>query len=96
MDGEVEFILHRLAPDEEPPDSTQGSVQPATIRLGPRMGRIVARRGHLTLLPADSAYRFSAATPSVLLMQTIEGEGTQYRWAEICQTPLTVASRRIN
>jgi len=52
---------------------------------GPRMGRIVARRGHMSLLPAHSAYRFSAATPSVILLQTIEGEGTIYRWGEICQ-----------
>ncbi len=85
MDGEVEVILHRLAPDEEPPDSTQGSVQLGHDPMGPRMGRIVARRGHMSLLPAHSAYRFSAATPSVILLQTIEGEGTLYRWAEICQ-----------
>jgi hypothetical protein len=85
MDGEVEVTLHRLAPDEEPPESTQGSVQLGHDPIGPRMGRIVARRGHMTLLPAHSAYRFSAPSASVILLQTIEGEGTIYRWGEICQ-----------
>jgi hypothetical protein len=85
MDGEVEVTLHRLAPDEEPLESTEGSVQLGHDPIGPRMGRIVARRGHMTLLPAHSAYRFSAASPSVILLQTIEGEGTIYRWGEICQ-----------
>lgn len=86
MDGEVEVTLHRLSPDEEPPESAQGSVQLGHEPTGPRMGRIVARRGHMSLLPAHSAYRFNADKPSVVLLQTIEGEGTVYRWAEICQT----------
>jgi hypothetical protein len=86
MDGEVEVTLHRLAPDERPPESTEGSVPLGHEPSGPRMGRVVARRGHMTLLPANSAYRFQADAPSVILLQTIAGEGTLYRWAEICQT----------
>ena len=50
------------------------------------MGRVVARRGHLTLLPAGRAYRYSSQGPAVLLIQTVEGPDTQFRWAEICQT----------
>ena len=50
------------------------------------MGRVTARRGHLTLLPAGRAYRYSSPGPAVLLIQTIEGPDTQFRWAEICQT----------
>jgi hypothetical protein len=50
------------------------------------MGRVVARRGHLTLLPAGRAYRYGSGRPAVLLIQTVEGVDTQYRWAEICQT----------
>ena len=50
------------------------------------MGRVVARRGHLTLLPAGRAYRYASGRPAVLLIQTVEGVDTQYRWAEICQT----------
>jgi len=53
---------------------------------GPRMGRVVARRGHMTLLPVHAAYRFRADKPSVVLLQTIEGADTVYRWGEICQT----------
>jgi len=54
---------------------------------GPRMGRITLSRGHQALLPAGSAYRFvNVGAPGVLMLQTIAGPLTQYRWAEICQT----------
>jgi len=86
MDGEVEVTLHRLAPDEAVSADTQGSVRLGHDPAGPRMGRVVARRGHMTLLPANSAYRFSAQWPAVILLQSLDGEGTVYRWAEICQT----------
>ena len=85
MDGEVEITLVKL--DESPlPADAQGSVALAGEPAGRRMGRVVARRGHMTLLPAGAAYRFSAARPSVILMQTIAGPDTQYRWAEIAQS----------
>ena len=49
------------------------------------MGRIVLRQGHMALLPANAAYRFAAPTaPSVILLQTILGDDTVERWAEIC------------
>ena len=48
------------------------------------MGRVVARQGHLVLLPANAAYRFSAANPSVMIIQTILGDDTVQRWDEIC------------
>ena len=50
------------------------------------MGRIFLKHGHQALLPAGSAYRFTATKTGVLLMQTIAGPLTQFRWAEICQT----------
>jgi hypothetical protein len=50
------------------------------------MGTVTARRGHLTLLPAGRAYQFTSARPAVLLVQTVTGPDTQFRWAEICQT----------
>src|SRR5215217_5491266 len=53
---------------------------------GPRMGEVIARRGHMTLLPDGAAYRFSADRPGVILMQTIEGPDTVFKWAEIVQT----------
>jgi hypothetical protein len=49
------------------------------------MGRIVARRGHMVLLPGGAAYRFSADPPGVLLQQTVAGPDTQFRWAQIAQ-----------
>lgn len=84
MSGEVEFTFRTVA---QPPDLPKsGSVALAGEPEGELMGRVTARRGHLTLLPAGRACRYSAAQPSVLLVQTIEGVDTQYRWAEICQT----------
>ena len=48
------------------------------------MGRIVLRKGHMALLPAHAAYRFSSQAPGVILLQTILGDDTIERWAEIC------------
>jgi hypothetical protein len=53
---------------------------------GPPMGEITASRGHMTLLPSGAAYRFHADRPGVILMQTIEGPDTVFKWAEIVQT----------
>ena len=50
------------------------------------MGEITARRGHRHLLPSGAAYRFHAEVPGVILMQTIEGPDTVFKWAEIVQT----------
>ena len=38
----------------------------------------------MTLLPANAAYRFRADAPGVILLQTILGDDTVERWAEIC------------
>jgi hypothetical protein len=84
LDGEVEFTLRTLnAAESLPPNGSVGVAEGAT---GTAMGRIVARLGHLTLLPAGRAYRYGSSRPAVLLIQTVEGADTQYRWAEICQT----------
>jgi hypothetical protein len=50
------------------------------------MGRVVARRGHMTLLPVGAAYQFHANRPAVILLQSQEGPDTIYRWADIIQT----------
>jgi hypothetical protein len=85
VDGEVTIDL--LDPTEPlvDPDTT-GSVAIDGEPTGKPMGRVVARRGHMTLLPAGRCHRFTATHPSVILLQTIEGPDTAYRWAEICQT----------
>ena len=84
LDGEVEFTLRTLGGSESLP--ANGSVGIAEEATGVAMGRVIARRGHLTLLPAGRAYRYAASRPAALLIQTVEGPDTQYRWAEICQT----------
>jgi len=86
MDGEVEISLLKPADPSIVPSHREGSVRLTGEPPGRRMGVITARRGHMTLLPAGAAYRFHAARPGVILLQTIAGEDTQFRWADICQT----------
>lgn len=85
MDGEVEVDLVVL---DTPlaPTGKAGSIAVDGEPAGRPMGRIVARRGHMALLPAQAAYRMRAAEPAAVLLQTIAGDDTVERWAEICQT----------
>jgi len=85
MDGKVEV---RLVKPERPlvPDDKDGAVRLEAQPQGKRMGRILAGRGHMALLPKGSAYQFHAESPSVVIVQTIQGEVTLERWAQICQT----------
>ncbi|HKE73510.1 MAG TPA: hypothetical protein VKB57_07835 [Acidimicrobiales bacterium] len=85
VDGEV--VVDLLDPAEPHVDAgAQGSVAVAGEPEGTRMGRITAGRGHMALLPAGRCYRFTAERPGVILLQTIDGPDTVYRWADICQT----------
>ena len=85
MDGVVEVDLVAL---DQPvaPAGKDGSIRLDGEPAGRPMGRIVARRGHMALLPANAAYRMRAARPAAVLLQTIVGDDTVERWAEICQT----------
>jgi len=83
LDGEVEVRLVRL--DQPLAESgKKGSVAVDGEPTGTPMGRVVARRGHMVLLPANAAYRFHADRPGVILLQTILGDDTVERWADIC------------
>jgi len=83
VDGDVEVRLVKLdAPLA--PAGKDGSVRIDGEPVGRAMGRVRARRGHLTLLPANAAYQFHADRPGVILLQTILGDDTVERWAEIC------------
>jgi homogentisate 1,2-dioxygenase len=63
----------------------EGSVKLKSDPDGPKMGRIILRHGHQALLPKGSAYRFSnRKKPGVLIMQTICGDHSVEKWAEIC------------
>lgn len=84
MDGEVEIRLVKLeeklvAEDHEGTTMLEGNPK------GKKMGYIVARRGHMALLPKGSAYQFHSAKPGVILLQTIRGDLTAERWKDICQ-----------
>jgi hypothetical protein len=83
LDGEITVELVKLDEPAVPVDKS-GSVALDGEPAGRPMGRIVLRRGHMALLPANSAYRFSADAPAVILLQTVLGDDTVERWAEIC------------
>lgn len=89
MDDAGTEVLVELVKLETPvaADDVEGAVLVDGEPVGPRMGRIHLKRGHQALLPKGSAYRFvKDGDPGVLLLQTIGGELTRYRWADICQT----------
>jgi len=84
MDGEVEIRLVKL---DRPAtsDDHEGTTMLEGTPNGRPMGRIVARRGHMALLPKGAAYQFSAARPGVILLQSVSGDLTIERWKDICQ-----------
>lgn len=85
MDGEV--VIELLDPDSVLVDAdSQGSIGVDGEPTGSPMGRITMRRGHQALLPAGKCYRFHCDDVGAILLQTIEGPDTVYRWSEICQT----------
>ncbi|MBM3818508.1 MAG: hydroxyquinol 1,2-dioxygenase [Acidimicrobiia bacterium] len=86
MDGEIE--VHYVKPDQAPVAANkEGTVKLSAEPKGTKMGWVKIRRGHQALLPAGAAYQFRAAgKPGVLLVQTILGDATVEKWAEICQT----------
>lgn len=87
MDGEVEIHLVKLDADQCIPDAEHlGAVLVRGEPRGQRMGWMKLKRGHQALLPKNTAYRFRAARPSVVVIQTCKGELSVERWAEICQT----------
>lgn len=85
MDGEVEIRIQKLA-DGQAATAERGSNALDGEPGGPRMGKVIAGRGHMTLLPTGAAYQFHAQRPAVIMLQTQEGPDTIYRWAEIIQT----------
>ena len=74
MDGKVEVRL--LKPDRPlAPDGKNGAVALTGAPGGRKMGRIIAGRGHMALLPKGSAYQFHADQPSVVTIQTVHRSG---------------------
>jgi hypothetical protein len=83
MDGSVVIELVKLDAPLVAADKN-GSVKINGEPIGKKMGRITLNRGHQALLPANTAYRMIAATTSVILLQTIQGDDTVEKWSEIC------------
>jgi len=81
MDGEVRI-------DYIDPDVTlavgDGTYLMGDEPAGKRMGHVILRRGHQAILPSRRAYRFSAARPGVMLIQTILGPLSVEKWSDIC------------
>lgn len=85
MDGEIEVELLKLdKPDAVAPPNKRGTVLAGDNPAGRKMGFVKCRRGHQVLLPKGAAYRFKAARPGVIILQTIEGELSVQKWREIC------------
>ena len=87
MDGELEIHLVKLEGEQVVPDTEHnGAVLVKGAPKGPKMGWMKLKRGHQALLPKNSAYRFKAGKPAVVVLQTCKGDLSIERWAEICQT----------
>jgi hypothetical protein len=85
LDGRVEIELVKLdQPGSVVAPEKKGAVKVPGEPAGRKMGWIKAGRGHQALLPQGAAYRFKAANPGVLLLQTIEGDLSVQKWADIC------------
>jgi hypothetical protein len=83
MDGSVVIELVKLDTPLAAADKN-GSIKVGGEPVGKKMGRITLNRGHQALLPANTAYRMTAANVSVILLQTIQGDDTVEKWSEIC------------
>jgi hypothetical protein len=79
----VEFVKLNNA-EAVAPASKDGTVAVEGEPQGRHMGTITLRRGHQALLPKGAAYRFRSAAPSVMVQQTILGDLTVQKWAQIC------------
>ena len=85
LDGEVEIQLVKLDdPRTIVAEDAQGAVRVPGAPVGRKMGRMKLRRGHQALLPYGAAYQFQADKPGVMLLQTLKGELTVEKWADIC------------
>ena len=81
--------IHFIKPDDAskiPAHDKDGAVMLSSEPDGKKMGHINANCGHLALLPGGAAYRFQTDELSVVLIQSVLGDISIEKWAEICQT----------
>ena len=85
MDGDVTIEFVKLDhPESVAASDKEGTVSVSGEPQGKRMGTIRLKRGHQALLPKGAAYRVDSARPSVMIQQTLQGDLTVQKWAEIC------------
>lgn len=86
MDGSVEVHLIKLDAGQTVSDPNKnGAVLVKGEPRGKKMGWIKLGRGHQAMLPANSAYQFRSAAPSVIVLQSCKGDLSIERWSSICQ-----------
>jgi len=84
MDYDVEVHFVKLADDSVVDEDRDGAVKLADTPDGQKMGRITLKRGHQALLAEKVAYRFYAEKPATLMLQSVLGEESIEKWADIC------------
>jgi hypothetical protein len=86
MQGDIEVhFIKPTASASVPPEDHSGAVKLRAAPAGQAMGWVKLGRGHMALLPAGAAYQFRTSNLGVLLLQSILGDESIERWAEICQ-----------
>jgi hypothetical protein len=84
MDYEVEVHFKKMSPDFFPDEEKDGSVA-VDPKNAIYMGKVTLKRGHMALLPENTAYSFKSSKPSTLMLQSILGDLSEQRWADICE-----------
>lgn len=86
MDTDVEIHLIKLDASQTVKDEEKnGAVLVQGEPKGQKMGWMKLKRGHQGMLPKNTAYQFRSAQPSVVILQTCQGDLSVEKWADICQ-----------
>ena len=87
MDNQIKVELIKLDdPDGAVDPESEGAVKLSGEPKGRPMGWAKLGRGHMCILPVGAAYRVISEKPATAILQTVEGQETVLRWAEICKT----------
>ena len=87
MDNQIKVELIKLDdPDGVVDPESEGAVKLSGEPKGRPMGWAKLGRGHMCILPVGAAYRVISEKPATASLQTVEGQETVQRWAEICKT----------
>lgn len=84
MDYEVDVHFVKLTDDSIVDEEKDGATKLNDLPDGQKMGYISLKRGHQALLPEKVAYRFHAKKPATLMIQSILGDVSIEKWADIC------------